>query len=279
MARTRNRFGWLVWLLGAAALVGMLVMGLVLKVEGARDQARPLSAALLGRLGTEAGAREVYARNPALAVPYPTVEAFLAATRAGLAAFGSLPPRPASPDGFRTEADPQGLHIVAKGTGGGWMALAVERSDGTPAGHAAIGEGVTFLAFAPDDDHLKDLRNRLRRASGERLWAAYLAVLPALRTEEGTRRLLAEHPALAPDPAAKEAFLRAAAAYRPTLLAAAPPETWTAAVEAPDDRVRLYRREFPPFSDRAALGWTPKDGRPLDMEWENGQLAAVRFGD
>ena len=279
MARSRNPFGWLAWLLGAAALVGMLVAGLVLKVEGTRDQARPLTQGLLDRLATESGAREVYARNPALAVPYPTVEAFLAATREGLSAFGALPPRPASPQGFRAEADPQGLQIVARGSSGGWIALAIERSDGTPAGHAAIGEGVTFLAFAPSDEGLKDLRRRLRQASGERLWAAFLAVLPALRTDEGTRQLLADHPALARDAAAQAAFLRDAAAFRPTLLATPPPATWRAAVDAPDDRVRLYRREFPPFRDRAAVGWSPRQGRALDMEWENGQLAAIRFGD
>lgn len=279
MPRSRTRRGWLAWLLGAAALVGMLVMGMVLKVQGTRDQARPLTQGLLDRLATEAGAREVYARNPALAVPYPTVDAFLAAMREGLGAFGSLPPRPAAPEGFRTEADPQGLQVVAKGSGGGWVALALERSDGTPAGHAAIGEGLTFLAFAPSDEGLKDLRRRLRQASGERLWAAYLAVLPALRTEEGTRKLLDAHPALGKDPAAREAFLREAAAFRPTLLAAQVPDSWKAAVESPDDRVRLYRREFPPFSDRAAVGWSPKEGRSLDMEWENGKLAAIRFGD
>ncbi|HEU4951456.1 MAG TPA: hypothetical protein VFT46_05865 [Holophagaceae bacterium] len=279
MARSRNRFGWLAWLLGAAALVAMLVTGLVMKVVGNRSQALPLAQGLLARLGTEAGAREVYARNPALAVPYPTSDAFVAAAREGLAAIGTLPSRGASPRTFQVEADPQGLQILAKGSTGGWVALALERSDGTPAGHAAIGEGLTFLAFAPGDDGLKDLRRRLRDASGERLWAAYLAVLPALRTEEGTRQLLAEHPALAADPAAKAAFLQAAAAYRPALLANPVPATWREAVDAPDDRVRLYRREFPPFSDRAAVGWRPKGGRSLDMEWENGKLAAIRFGD
>lgn len=278
MSRAKGRFHWLAWIAVLVVLAGVIIFSVVLRMAGKRGRAWPLAEAVSARLATDAGARDLYAKNPALAATYPTEASFLAAVQKGRQEVGALVGAGRNGEGFQADADPMGLRILAKGSGGGWMAMSLEQSDGTPAGHAAIGEGITFLGFAPNDAAAEALGDTMREVGGQILWVKYQAAFVALQTEEGTRNLLQNHPALGKGPKGedqRQAFLDAMAKLRPDLQGRQLPTTWKEAVDSKDDVVQLYRRELPPFSDRASLGWKVSSDRWLKMTWNNGQLLRI----
>lgn len=268
---------WLPWLGGAVALGAMLILSVVFRVQAHRGRVWPILQAVAARASTDAGARDLYAKNPELAGVYPSEAAFVAAVRAGVQACGALPARePAeSREAYDLEMDPDGFRASVKGAQGGWMLLEVGQSDGTEAGHAAIGEGVTYLGFADSLASLRELRHTQREARLEARWKTFLALEESLLTDEGTRALLQAHPELGADEAARAAFLQQAAAWRPRLSAGAPPPTWAAAQEG---HVRFIRHRAPLIGDKEELGWQVKDGAWLQAEWKNGRLIRIGLG-
>ena len=281
LSASRPRYRWLSWILGLVAIGAMLILSVVFRVGENRSRLWPVTRAVAARLATDEGARDLYAKNPQLADYYASADAFLEAVRAHRAAFGTLPDREPGMDRNRymTDSDPQGFHAYVRGPGGSWMTLEVERSDGTEAGHAAIGEGVTYLGFADAASELKELESARHDAFAENTWIKFKAVDQSLRTEEGTRALLQANPSLATDEAARTAFLQRASAWRPRLLAATPPDTWAKAEAAPDDVVGFSRHSAPPFADKMTMSWKPKDGAWLRVAWDKGQLVKVVLED
>ncbi|HXC16784.1 MAG TPA: hypothetical protein VNV60_05020 [Holophagaceae bacterium] len=272
---------WLSWIAGLLAIGTMLVLSVVFRVTENRGKAWPILQTVAARLATDEGARDLYAKNPQLADSYASADTFVEAVRAHRAAFGALPDREPDADrkDYEADSDPDGLRAFVKGTGGAWMSLGLERSDGTEAGHAAVGEGITFLGFGESVSKLKDLRSAMRAAFAERLWSQFMAVERSLLTEEGTEALLQANPSLAGDDAARTAFLQRARTWRPRLAASAPPATWAEAEKAPDDVVHFMRHNRPIFGERAEVGWKPKDGAWLQIGWENGRLVKVVLED
>lgn len=269
---------WLVWLGGAAALVGVIGLSVFLRVQENESKAWPITSAVVTRLSTDEGAKDLYTKNPRLAEDYPAVDAFVATVAAQRAAFGALASR--QPDSFHSESDPSDLSIVAKGTGGAWMELHVERSDGSAAGHAAIGEGITFLGFGTTEAALDETRKNLRSAYHEARWAEFRAVEQALLTDAGVNGLLQAHPDLAADDAARAAFLQQAQVWRPRLAVHPPPATWKEAVDADakDEMVSMVRRSNP-LGDHLEVGWRLKDQTWLRATWDNGRLIKVSAGN
>lgn len=269
---------WLPWLGGIAALGAMLILSVVFRVQAHRGRVWPILQTVAARAATDAGARDLYAKNPELAGAYASEAAFVEAMRAGMQACGALPGRePAERrEAYDIETEPDGFRAFIKGAQGGWMLLEVRQSDGTEAGHAAIGEGVTYLGFAGSLASLRDLRRTQHDARLEARWKTFLALEKALLTEDGTRALLQAHPELAPQEAARAAFLRQAAAWRPHLSAEPPPPTWAA---APEGRVRFLRRQAPIVGDAEELGWQVKDGAWFRAAWKNGRLIRIALGD
>ena len=269
---------WLVWLGGAAALVGVILLSVFLRVQENESKAWPITSAVVARLSTDQGARDLYAKNPRLADDYPTADAFVSAVAAQRASFGALTTR--QPDSFHSESDPTDLSVVAKGTGGAWMELHVERSDGSAAGHAAIGEGITFLGFGATEAALNEARKDLRSAYHEAKWAEFRTTEQALLTDAGVNGLLQAHPDLASDDAARAAFLQQAQAWRPRLAVHPPPATWKEAVDADakDEMVSMVRRSNP-LGDHLEVGWRLTDQSWLRATWDNGHLIKVSVGD
>ena len=271
---------WLAWLIAGAALVTMLVLSLVLRAQENEGKAWPITHAVVARLATDAGARDLYAKNPRLADSYPTAEAFVTAVAAQRNAFGSLPNRQPSPEAFRADSDPDSLSIAAKGSGGAWMELNVERSDGSAAGHAAIGEGITFLGFGADESALANQRKSISSAVHEARWAAFRSVEQSLLTDAGVEALLQANPDLAKDETERGAFLKQAQAWRPRLAAHEPPTTWKAAVDDDDELVSMQHRSGAPFGEQLVVGWRLKDRQTwFRATWEEGRLKKVTLGD
>ena len=265
---------WLSWAGGLLAIGTMLILSLVLRVQGNEDKAKPIARAVAARLATDEGARDLYAKNPGLKDTYASADAFVAAVSAKRAAFGT-PPAPGATGGYEVDSDPLGVRVFVKGSGGAWMALQVERSDGTEAGHAAIGEGITFLGFADSQSSAHELREAAERADREAQWAKFKAAAGALLTEDGTRQLLADNPGLAKDDAGRETFLHAFQAARPALQVERFSSTWKEAEDSNDTLVRMSRRQALGLGDQVAIGWRLKDGRWLRMAWDSGKLSKV----
>lgn len=273
----RRGLRWLPWLGGIAAIATMLVLSLVLRVQAGESKAWPITRAVVARLATDDGARDLYAKNPRLAESYPDAEAFLAAVRAQRGAFGALPPPGAGGHGetFRADSDPDGLRVITRGSGGAWLQMDVEQSDGSEAGHAAIGEGITFLGFAGSEEALDKVREASRQVYNEAQWARFKAVEQALLTDAGTQALLQANPGFLKDGAAREAFLHQVQAWRPRLASRPIPATWKEGVDSKDETVRMYHRSMPPFSDRMGMGWELEDGAWLSVEWSEGRLSKI----
>jgi hypothetical protein len=258
----------------------MLILSVALRVLDSESKAWPIARAVVTRLGTDEGARDLYAKNPRLAENYASADAFLETMRAKRVALGSLPERepPGDGRGYRVESDPGGLRVFTRGGGGAWMLLEVERSDGTEAGHSAIGEGITFLGFADSEASLHDVRQTARGAFNELQWSRFKTVEEALLTDAGTRALLEANPTFIKDDAAREAFLHQAQSWRVRLVEKPPPATWKEVEGAKDERVELYRRSGAPFGDHMVLGWQLKSGDWLKVEWNDGRLAKITLG-
>ncbi|HET8901774.1 MAG TPA: hypothetical protein VFM84_07540 [Holophagaceae bacterium] len=281
LSASRPRFRWLSWILGLVAIGAMLILSVVLRVSANEGKAWPILQTVAARLATDEGVRDLYAKNPQLAGSYGSADAFLEAVRSHRAAFGALPGREPGGDGgkYATDSDPQGLRAFIKGTGGAWLALELESSDGTEAGHAAIGEGITYLGFSDGSATLREVEHASHAAYAENQWSKFKAVEQALLTEENTLALLQANPSLAKDDAARTAFLQQARAWRPRLAASTPPATWAKAEDAPDDTVSFRRHSAPPFADKMEIGWKPKDGAWLRIAWDKGQLVKVTLED
>lgn len=268
---------WLPWLGGIAAIATMLILSLVLRFQASESRAWPITKSVVARLATDDGARDLFAKNPRLAESYPDAEAFVAAVRAQRAAFGALaaPGRGDHGETFRADSDPDGLRVIAKGTGGAWMQMDVEQSDGSEAGHAAIGEGITLLGFADSEASLDKVREASHQVYNEARWTRFKAVEQALLTEDGTQALLKANPGFLKDGAAREAFLRQARDWRPRLAARPIPATWKEGVDAKDETVSMNHRSMPPFRDQVVVGWELKDGAWLKVEWSEGRLTKI----
>lgn len=277
-APSRRGSRWLPWFGGLIAIIGMLILSVVLRVQETGSKAWPITRAVAARLATDEGARDLYRKNPELAGSYASADAFVEAVRANRAALGSLPAyEPGeSRDSYEVHTDPLGFRAYIKASKGGWMMLEVARSDGSEAGHAAIGEGIVFLGFGDSLASVQMLRRAAREARAETRWNAFKALEQALLTEEGTRALLQANPDLAPGEAARAAFLQEAAAWRPRLMAAAPPGTWA---EAPKGSLRLSRRRDPLMGTSEEIEWKVKDGAWLGAEWKNGRLTRIFLGN
>jgi hypothetical protein len=281
LSASRPRHRWLSWIAGLLAIGTMLILSVVLRVQQNEGKAWPILRAVEARLATDDGARALYAKNPRLSDCYPSADAFLETVRSHRSAFGALPDREPVMDGekYDTDSDPQGLRAYVKGKGGGWMSLELEQSDGTEAGHAAIGEGITYLGFADASASLRDVERASRAAFQETVWGRFKAVEQALLTEEGTEALLQANPLLAKNDGARTAFLQEARSWRPHLSASTPPASWVKAEDAPDDIVGFSRHSAPPFADHMEMRWKPKDGEWLRVDWDQGKLVKVSMGD
>ncbi|HTL97881.1 MAG TPA: hypothetical protein VL181_03650 [Holophagaceae bacterium] len=260
--------------------MGMVGLAIALRVQENAGKAWPISRAVVARLATDEGARDLYAKNPRLAEDYPSPDAFLAAVAAQRSAFGALPARRSDQE-FQAESDPDSLSVEAKGTGGAWMELNVERSDGSAAGHAAIGEGITYLGFAADEAGLEAQRKALRAVFHEARWAEFRAVEQAMLTDEGVEALLKAQPALAKDEAARAAFLKQAQSWRPRLAVHQPPATWkeAEAADEKDELVSMQRRSGDGWGDHLEVGWRLRDHAWFRATWEDGHLSKVTVGD
>ncbi len=277
-ASSRRGSRWLPWIVGLLALVALLVLSVVFRAQEHRSRAWSITRSVAQRLATDEGARDLYSKNPGLSESYASVEAFQHTVQTGRGALGTLPDREPGEDrnSYEVHTDPEGFRVFVKGSGGGWMMLAVEQSDGSEAGHAAIGEGITALGFGDSVASLHDLQRSTREIGIETQWQAFLAVEQALLTDEGTRSLLQANPELAPNESARAAFLQQAQAWRPRLTAATPPATLAT---APEGSTHFYRHTGPLIGEREKIAWKVQDGAFLQMSWNNHRLVKVALGN
>lgn len=275
---SRRRSSWLVWIGGVLAVLAMLILSAILRATENEGKAWPILTSVAQRLTTDEGARDLYRKNPRLAQLYDSQEAFVDSVKARRISFGTLPARQPmeARDNYEMDSNPRGIRASIKGSGGDWMLLEVERSDGTEAGHAAIGEGITFLGYADGSATAREVRRTIRMAYLEQEWSRFTKVEQALLTDEGTKALLQTNPELAPDDAARAAFLHQAQAWRPRLAASALPISWA---KAPDGEVSLNRHSAPLVGESRQIGWKLKDGGWLRMVWKDGRIIRVSLGD
>lgn len=260
--------GWAHAALGALLLGSGLGVAIVGQQVATDRRAWRLTRELVARAATEGGAHELWIGNPALHQDYPDEAAFLSAVRTGLRDLGDLPlVEPPSRQGspWWKVASPWNLQTTARGSAGGWMHLQIQRSGPL---EDPQGEGLTFLAFAPD---LEGLR-RFREGRHERRILARFErmrqVADQLSSPERTRAFWKREPALhdrfpTPDALEMEVVgLRTRLRHLPRV------------PQAPD--VDLHHLQSP-FHDRVDLRWRTPEGGEVAMAWEGDALVDVHL--
>lgn len=256
--------GWIPALAGGAVGVAALAGVMALQQVATTRKAWPRVRATLARLGSEEGAREIWARNPALRGDFQDEAEFLATVRTWRDRVGPLPssePAPAQ-GGWRRSAGPWSFEAEARGEGGAWVHLEVK--DSTPL-HPAVGEGLVSLAFGPDPAALGEALEARRLRCMDADWQRLRSVASQLATPEGTKALWLAEGSIRRTFPSPESLETRAARLRPRL------HRLPASAREAGPGLGLSRSRDA-YVDRTAVSWVA-DGHPLiQTEWENGAL-------
>ncbi|HJV21580.1 MAG TPA: hypothetical protein VJ570_02735 [Holophagaceae bacterium] len=251
---------WLVPLVG----LGAAGMGLALWATRAREAQRlrawGVTRQVIHRLQTEAGARELFGRNPELGARFGSEAAFLQAVGAHRGAFPEAPE--AAPDGtYRCQPGLTAFVAQVQGTDGSWLELEVQ---GPSLLDQVRGEGLHGLRFAPDREGLRHPSAAEADAEGERDWTRFLAVVDQLGTSEGTRRLWEGEPGLRTT-YPRSGDLEAWAEPQRLLLRGIPRGSWARRVKA------SHGTQRGPEGETIHVDF-PMGLRKLRMAWREGRL-------
>lgn len=265
--------GWTRWLWLPLAAGGVLVVGVlsvVLRQQGTRTRIWPIVRQTAQRLQTDAGALDLYRRNPDLRLSYPTEEAFLARVktfRGGLSGLPAAEPQ-VSRDAYLPSPNPWGFQALVKGQSEAWMLLRVQGPGPFGLGPQSQGEGISLLALADSKAGAREesRAGQVRRRQPE--WDAYRAVLAALATDDGSRALYRQNPGLAKAYPAEAAFLAAAKGWRPRLQPV--PEDILQA----GDHLRLLRIHHGPFHNQVQMTYEFPTLR-LRAAWDEDRLTVL----
>ena len=265
----RWRFGGrLLLAVGVIALaLATLIAAMVSFARRNHGSAWRIARAVVERLRTDEGARELYRANPVLADAYPTEEAFLEPVRA-LRGGLRLPERePAEGREYRVSTSPFDLGVQVKGEGGTWMALRWEPAG--PFREDASGEGIRRLTLAPEASEVRRIEQDQRKLRREHHWARFASTARILAGEDGLRQLQAGGARLRTepsDPAAFAALLR----RRSAALRELPADS----VRAKDLAVHSRRN---PFRSKLEVSATLADGGFLRLTWNPQDLAEIEL--
>ena len=257
---------WVRWILVAALLPVGLALLLGTGALSNRRKAWPLLRAVAQRLQTDAGGRELYMANPAMAALYGAEEDFLALVRPLRPALAALPPlEPQVARGsYRVGANPGGLDCAVRLDQGSWFGIVLEA--GNPFGPGR--QELVQVLLAPTPEGLRILARKPAEAALVGRWAEFRAVAESLQTDGATHRLLETFPDLRagfPDP---EALLAQARRWRKLNISLP-----TTRAEA-RGRIRMSTRQV--FARRTeTLSYRTEAGEGLSLTWREGRLVSL----
>lgn len=264
--RSRAWPAWIQILAGGAVVAAGLTSVLALQQAATARKAWPTLRATLDRLATDGGARDIWARNPALRSDYEDEAAFLATVQTWRSRVGALPDRePTTGAHWQRAAGPWSFEALARGGGGAWIHLAVQQS--TPL-HTAEGEGLSLLAFGADPTDLAAAREARRLRCLDADWQRLRTVASHLATPEGTKALWMKERSVQwafPSPESLEAR---AQRLRPRL------QSLPASAREAGPSLGVSRTRGP-FLDHTEVSWVADGHALLQTEWENGALTGL----
>ena len=265
-AHRGSRKPWLKWMLvGIGVVVGLPIMmtaafgSLALRH---RAQLWPALRTVHARLQTDEGAKDLFAKNPALADLYANDQDFLDTVRNWRSKVGALPAQE-PPDGptYSPDADPGEATASIQGAGGAWMMVNIH--GGTLAGPIQ-GEGITRIFFGDDKKALRIARKKASAFKAQREWEDFRKVMLQCGDDSSAMALYRREPGLHARYPSESAFLDSVKALRPAI-AKLP-------ITLRDDSkfgVRNYRT---PFTHSHVLIFLNTDGQELVATWKSGQL-------
>lgn len=271
---TPRRGSWIKWL-----VIGVLVVfGLPALIGGAfaalavshHAKVWPAVQAVHARLQTDAGARDLFRKNPSLAGAYGGEEAFLDTVRAWRGKVGALPAQePREGAGYDLSLEPEGAGVQVQGAGGAWMQVDIV---GGPLAGPEEGEGVVRLFFAEDEKglHAADAGARERRNARAR--ADFRRIFEACADDARALALYRREPGLQDSYRSEGAFLEHLKSLRPAIAAL------LAAPEGKEGSFHQERKESP-LGLTVVITLTPDQGKDqgqaLSATWHNDRLTRL----
>ncbi len=227
----------------------------------------PAVRAIHARLQTDEGAKDLFAKNPALSDSYANDQDFIETVRDWRARVGDLPAQePAEGPTYSPDSDPDGISAAIQGAGGAWMRVEVQ---GGTLGEPVQGEGITRLYFGEDKKALRSARKKANALKTRREWEDFRKVMLQCADDGQAASLYRQEPGLHARFPTEPAFLQSMRALRPAI-AKLP-------VTPRDDSefgVQTYRS---PFTHIHVLVFPDADGLELRATWKNDQLSNLEL--
>jgi hypothetical protein len=263
---------WLKWtLIGAVILVGIPLLmtatigGLALRH---RAQLWPLVRAIHARLQTDEGAKDLYAKNPALANAYANDQDFLETVRTWRAKVGDLPVQePPEGPAYSPDADPGEAAASIQGSGGAWMRVDIR--GGTLAGPIQ-GEGIVRIFFGEDKKALRAARKNANAFKKQRDWDGFRKLMLQCGSDTEASALYRREPGLHTHFPNESTFLESMKALRPAL-ANLP--------EKPLEGTHEFsiHNFHSPFTHSRVMTLAGNDGQALVATWKGDQLSNLEL--
>lgn len=271
-ARQGSRKPWLKWMLaGIGFTIGLPL--LITAVIGSlalsnRSKVWPAVRSIHARLQTDAGARDLFVKNPALADLYANDQEFVDTVREWRPKVGDLPAQePPRGPAYAPDVNPGEAAASVQGNGGAWMRVDIR--GGALAGPVE-GEGSVRIFFGEDK---RALRSARRKASASKMrgeWGAFRGLMLQCADDAGAAALYRGERGLHARYPSEAVFLDAVRRMRPAIaeLPPAPRE------DANEFGVRTFHT---PFRHSRNLVFRGRDGQELVATWKSGKLSDLEL--
>ena len=263
---------WLKWvLLGVGLAIGIpLLLTATFGGMALRNRAKlwPLVRAVHARLQTDEGAKDLFAKNPALADSYANGEDFLEAVRSWRNKVGELPVQePVEGPTYSPNVNPGEVAASIQGAGGAWMMVDIR--GGGPGGPVQ-GEGIIRIFFGEDRKALRAARKNANTFRRQREWDDFRNLMLQCGDDRSALALYHRESGLRARYPSETAFLESVKVLRPALakLPAKPQEGVN------EFSIHSFHS---PFSSSRVLTFTDTDGLELAATWRGDQLSNLEL--
>ncbi len=233
-----------------------------------RAQLWPVIRSIHARLQTDESAKDLFAKNPALANSYTNEKDFLDTVQAWRSKVGELPVQepPRGPT-YLPGSDPGGTGASVQGAGGAWMRVDIRAG---AFGEPVQSEGIIRIFFGEDKKALRAARQKSNNVGTQHKWEDFRKVLLQCADDASAAALYRKEPGLHTRFPTEAAFLESLTTLRPVLV------KLPLSLEEGAHEFSIHNIHSP-FRNSRVSTFRTSNGQELVVTWKDGQLSVLEL--